>query len=94
VNRGGNVWQHLRTYRKYIYDSVPKGYFKVDGDWVKHSEDWAFMIPIVELANNPVEIKQRIYFYEPSENKLERAVQDREMLIAKIMAKPSLEGLN
>lgn len=94
ANRGGNVWQHLRTYRKHIYDAVPKEYFKVDGEWIKHSEDWAFMIPIIELANNPIEIKDKIYFYEPSEDKLERDIQDREQLIAKIMAKPSLEGLN
>ncbi len=52
------------------------------------------MIPIVEKANYPVEIKDKIYLYEPSEDKSERDVQDREMLIAKIMAKPSLEGLN
>jgi glycosyltransferase involved in cell wall biosynthesis/SAM-dependent methyltransferase len=93
-NRGGNVWQHLRSYRKYIYDAVPEEYFKVDGEWVKHSEDWAFMIPIVELAKNPVEIADKIYFYEPSEDKSERDVQERELLIAKIMVKPSLGGLN
>ncbi len=94
ANRGGNVWQHLRTYRKYIYDAVPKEYFKVDGEWVRHSEDWALMIPIVELAKNPVEIKDKIYFYEPSEDKSQRNVQDREQLITKIMAKPSLKRLN
>jgi len=92
ANRGGNVWQHLRTYRKYLYDEVPKDYFQVDGGWVKHSEDWAFMIPIVELAENPVNIKDTIYFYEPSEDKPNRNIQERETLIAKIIAKPSLEG--
>lgn len=93
-NRGGNVWQHLRSYRKYIYDAVPKEYFKVDGEWVNHSEDWVFMIPIVELSKNPVHIKDKIYFYEPSEDKPRRNTQERETLIAKIIAKPSLEGKN
>lgn len=48
------------------------------------------MIPIVELANNPVEIKDKIYLYEPSEDKSERDMKDRELLIAKLMAKPPL----
>lgn len=94
ANRGGNVWLHLRTYRKYLYDKIPKDYFQIEGEWVKHSEDWAFMIPIVELAKNPVHIKDRIYFYEPSENKPTRKTQERETIIAKLITKPSLEGRN
>jgi len=88
--RGGNVWQHIRTYRKYLYDQVPKDYFQIDGEWVKHSEDWAFMIPIIELAKNPVHIKDKIYFYEPSEDKPNRDILERETIIAKIISKPSL----
>ncbi len=91
ANRGGNVWQHLRTYKKCLYDNVPKEYFQIDGEWVKHSEDWAFMIPIVELARNPAHIKDKIYLYEPSENKPNRNIQERETMIAKLIAKPSLE---
>ena len=91
ANRGGNVWLHLRTYRKHLYDQVPKDYFQVDGEWVKHSEDWAFMIPIVELAKHPVHIKDKIYFYEPSDDKPLRNTQEREIIISKIIAKPSLE---
>jgi hypothetical protein len=68
-NRGGNVWLHLRTYRKYLYDKIPKDYFQIGGKWIKHSEDGAFMVPIVELAKNPVYIKDTIYFYGPSEDK-------------------------
>jgi 2-polyprenyl-3-methyl-5-hydroxy-6-metoxy-1,4-benzoquinol methylase len=94
ANRGGNVWLHLRTYRKYLYDKVPKDYFQTEEGWVKHSEDWAFMLPIVELAKNPVHIKDKIYFYEPSEDKLDRNIQERETIIAKIIAKPPLEGRN
>ncbi|MGA2680168.1 MAG: glycosyltransferase [Candidatus Bathyarchaeia archaeon] len=93
-NRGGNIWQHLRTYRKHLYDRVPKDYFQIDGGWVKHGEDWAFMIPIAELAKKPVQIKDKVYFYEPSEDKPNRNVDERERLIAKIIDKPSLENLN
>jgi hypothetical protein len=92
ANRGGNVWQHLRTYRKYLYDKVPKDYFKINGEWVPHTEDWAFMIPIVELAKNPMNIKNVIYFYEPSEQKMCRTIKEREQIVAKLIAKPRLEA--
>ena len=91
ANRGGNVWQHLRTYRKCLYDKVPKDYFKINGEWVPHTEDWAFMIPIVELARNPVNINDVIYFYEPSEQKTRLAIDEREQIVAKLIAKPRLE---
>jgi glycosyltransferase involved in cell wall biosynthesis/2-polyprenyl-3-methyl-5-hydroxy-6-metoxy-1,4-benzoquinol methylase len=94
TSRGGNIWLHLRTYRKYLYDKIPKEYFQIDGEWVKHNEDWAFMIPLVEQAKNPVHIKDNIYFYEPSEDKPIRKTQEREVIIAKLVAKPSLEGRN
>jgi glycosyltransferase involved in cell wall biosynthesis/2-polyprenyl-3-methyl-5-hydroxy-6-metoxy-1,4-benzoquinol methylase len=94
ANRGGNVWLHLRTYRKYLYDKIPKDYFQIDAEWIKHSEDWAFMIPIVELAKNPVHLKDKIYFYEPSDDKSNRDAKEREAIISKIIAKPSLEGNN
>jgi 2-polyprenyl-3-methyl-5-hydroxy-6-metoxy-1,4-benzoquinol methylase/GT2 family glycosyltransferase len=90
ANRGGNVWLHLRTYQKYLYDRIPKDYFQLDGKWIKHSEDWAFMIPIVELAKNPVHLKDKIYFYEPSDDKSKRDIQEREAIINRIISKPSL----
>lgn len=48
------------------------------------------MIPIIELSKNPAHIKYKIYFYEPSEDKPNRNTQERENLIAKIIAKLSL----
>jgi len=28
---GGNVWAHLRAFRKSLFEQVPKAYFQIDG---------------------------------------------------------------
>ena len=64
--RGGNVWQHLRSFRKRLFDAIPDEALRLDGDYVDLANDWAFMLPIVELAGNPVHIPEPLYLYEPS----------------------------
>ena len=91
-HRGGNVWQHLRTFRKALFDWIPDEYLKVDGNWVPFAEDWAFMLPIVEAARRPTRIMQRVYFYEPSPDKFAHPREEREALIAAIVGKPLLPG--
>jgi hypothetical protein len=91
-HRGGNVWQHLRTFRKELFDRIPEDYLKVEGQWVSFAEDWAFMLPIVEAARKPTRIVRPVYFYEPSVGKLARSHEEREALIARIVAKPPLRG--
>jgi len=88
--RGGNVWQHLRSYKKHLFDQVPLEYFMVNNDWVPIAEDWAFMLPIVELARKPAWIKELIYFYEPSSGKRNRPIHYRENIIRELVRKPSL----
>ncbi|MBA7482941.1 hypothetical protein ES707_18446 [subsurface metagenome] len=89
-SRGGNVWQHLRSYKKHLFDRVPPEYFIVNGDWVPIAEDWAYMLPIVELAKKPVWIKEPIYFYEPSIEKRNHSTHQRENIISELVSKPSL----
>src|SRR5206468_3217399 len=57
-NRGGNVWQHLRTFKKRLFDRVPDEDLRLDGQYVPMATDWAFMIPIVERAQNPIHIPE------------------------------------
>lgn len=65
-NRGGNCWQHLRTFRKRLFDAIPDHELRVDGNYVDIAVDWAFMLPIVEMARRPEWIRQPHYLYEPS----------------------------
>lgn len=89
--RGGNVWQHLKTFRKYLYDKIPEDYFKVDGKWIPFATDWAMMLPVIELARKPKYIEEPLYFYEPSQEKLKRSIEERERMIGRLVAKPSLK---
>lgn len=84
---GGNVWQHLRTFRKRLFDAIPDDALMLDGKYVEVARDWAYMIPIVEMATKPVHIREPLYLYEPSGHV---PVALREETIARIVAKPSM----
>ena len=64
--RGGNVWQHLRSFRKRLFDAIPDEALRLDGDYVDLASDWAFMLPIIEMAAKPAHIPEPLYLYEPS----------------------------
>ena len=64
--RGGNVWQHLRSFRKRLFDAIPDDALRLDGEYVDLATDWAFMLPIVEMTRNPVRVTEALYLYEPS----------------------------
>ena len=64
--RGGNVWQHLRSFRKRLFDTIPDDALRLDGEYVDLANDWAFMLPIVEMARNPVRVTEALYLYKPS----------------------------
>ena len=87
--RGGNVWQHLRSFRKRLFDAVPDEALRLEGEYIDIANDWAFMLPIVEMAAHPVHIVEPLYLYEPSGlgKGVERA--EREATIARIVANGS-----
>ena len=87
--RGGNVWQHLRSFRKRLFDAVPDEALRLDGDYVDIATDWAFMLPIVEMAAHPVHVVEPLYLYEPSGRGKGAERADREATIARIMARAS-----
>ena len=89
--RGGNVWQHVRTFRKYLFDSVPKSYFIIDNSWIQYADDWAFMLPMTEIAKNPKYVKKKCYFYEPTGSKSSETRAYRESIIKGIVEKPELK---
>jgi hypothetical protein len=86
-SRGGNVWQPLRTFRKYLFDAIRPDDLKVGGAWVPHTEDWAVMLPMAEMARNPVQFQRTFYLYEPSPLKGTLPKDERERLIARIVSK-------
>ena len=86
VNRGGNVWQHLRSFRKHLFDGVPDAMLKLDGDYVELANDWAYMLPIIERANRPVYLREPLYLYEPSGHGKGEDRAQREKNIARLVS--------
>jgi hypothetical protein len=86
ANRGGNVWQHLRTFRKRLFDAIPDEALRLDGEYIDLANDWAYMIPIVERAENPVHIPDPLYLHEPSGAQQGEVRAAREAIIARLLA--------
>jgi broad specificity phosphatase PhoE/glycosyltransferase involved in cell wall biosynthesis len=88
-NRGGNCWQHLRTFRKRLFDAIPDHELRIDGHYVDIAVDWAFMLPIVEMARRPEWIRQPLYLYEPSGLGKGDGRRARERQIGVLTSRPS-----
>ena len=82
-----NVWQHLRTFRKRLFDAIDVEDLKIDGEWIDVATDWAFMVPIIEMASNPRWISEPQYLYDPAEPKNDDSRRNRDAVIARILAK-------
>lgn len=90
---GGNVWQHLRTFRKYLFDAIAVEDLKLDGEWIDLANDWSFMVPIIEMASNPTYIPEPLYLYEPAAPKSREDRKRRDSIIARILKKPTYRKL-
>ena len=85
--RESNVWQHLRTFKKYLFDSIAVDDFKIDGEWIDYAADWAFMVPIIEMAANPQFIPDPLCLHDPATTKDEKGQQERDLIINRILSK-------
>ena len=82
-----NVWQHLRTFRKLLFDAIAVEDLQIDGEWIDPATDWAFMVPIVEMAASPRYIPDSLYLYEPAVPKDNESRCERDAVIACILDK-------
>lgn len=88
---GGDVWIHLRSFRKRLFDAIPEDALKIDGEWIAECTDYATMIPIVELASSPVFIQEYLYYHEPTTIRTSDIRLRKECLIKSIISKKSLK---
>ena len=92
-NRGGNVWQHLRSFKKRLFDVVPDSCLRDDnGEYFNLAEDWAYMLPMVEAAKHPAWIKDVMYLYEPDVRRKAASKAKTEAAIARIIRRCSSGG--
>ena len=88
-----NVWQHLRTFRKYLFDAIDVEDLQLDGEWIDLANDWAFMVPMVEMASSPRHIRDPLYIYAPARPKRQKGRRQRDAVIAQVLAKPRYSKL-
>ncbi|MCQ1537134.1 glycosyltransferase [Methanosarcina sp. KYL-1] len=86
--RGGDVWMHLRTFRKYLFDRIDLNDFKRNGQWIDKFTELTYMIPISEMAAKPVHIKFPVYLWEPQHVRNDEHYRKNRETIEYIMAKP------
>jgi hypothetical protein len=94
AHRGGNVWQHLRSFRKSLFEAIPDDYLRLDGDYVELASDWAIMLPMAELAVSPRWIEQALYLHEPGGGRDPATTRQRELVIAALMARAPLRRID
>ena len=93
-SRGSNVWQHLRTFRKSLFDAISVEDLQLDNEWIDLANDWAFMVPIIEMASDPRRIPEPLYLYEPAAPKNAEIGRRRDLVIARILKMPTYDRLS
>jgi hypothetical protein len=88
ANWGGEVWIHLRSFKKSLFDTIPHEDFKMHGDWVEHCSDYATMIPIVERCHSPTYIPEYFYFHERTTQKTPELQVRKEAIIRSVLDRP------
>ena len=89
-----NVWQHMRTFKKDLFDALDMKDFKLDGEWIDLATDSAYMVPLVEMAISPRHIPDILYMYEPAQPKSQGERHTRDSLISRILLKPAHDRMN
>lgn len=82
-----NVWQHLRTFKKRLFDAISVEDLKINGEWIDLAADWAYMVPIIEMASSPRLIPDLLYLYEPAVPKDASVRMQRNRIIEVILSK-------
>ncbi|MHC1709806.1 MAG: glycosyltransferase [Methanomassiliicoccales archaeon] len=65
--RFGDVWMHLRTFRKFLFDRIPTSYFKKDGEWIDKFTELTYMVPMVQMALDPRHVPDPNYLWQPTQ---------------------------
>ncbi len=103
---GGNVWQHIRSFKKYLFDSLDFDDLKIANKqkqiddvllgkrfnkkvvFPEHCWDFTYMIPIVEMSENPMWIDNFNIFHDRTTKNTEEIKKRKEEIISEILAKP------
>ncbi|KAJ1562229.1 hypothetical protein HK096_000795, partial [Nowakowskiella sp. JEL0078] len=81
LRAAGNVWSHFRVFSRHIFLKIQDEDLRDGNVYFDTACDWAFMLPICEMAREWKVIDFHSYVYDL---KTERNVLEREIVISKI----------
>ncbi len=103
---GGNVWQHIRSFKKYLFDSLSFDDLKIENKqqqtddillskrfghkmvFPEHCWDFTYMIPIIEMSENPMWINHFNIFHDRTTTNTAKIKKRKEKIISEILTKP------
>lgn len=104
---GGNVWQHIRSFKKYYFDSLSFNDLKIANCtpatddillskrfsqkmvFPEHCWDYTYMIPIVEMSENPMWINHFNVYHDRTTINTPEIKKRKDDIISEILAKPA-----
>ena len=88
---GGEVWIHLRAFRKKLFDRLTDSQLQhKDGQWFEECEDYATMVPMVEMAEKPVYFPRYLYYHERTTPYTDEVRVKKDEVILDLVAKKVL----
>jgi nucleoside-diphosphate-sugar epimerase/uncharacterized radical SAM superfamily Fe-S cluster-containing enzyme len=103
-DKDSNVWQHIRTFKKYLFDSLEIRDLKntnyahngieeiISNSWLPDCTDYAMMIPIIEMSRYPLQIHNFTYYHDRAVTEpSQKAIKER--CIADILNKKPKSNL-
>ena len=88
----GDVWVHLRAFRKRLFDMVPDDALKFDGQWISECTDYATMVPMAGMCRQPSVIDEYLYYHERSTPSNECDRQRKDAVIRRIVSQALIQS--
>jgi hypothetical protein len=86
---GGDVWIHLRAFKKRLFDALPDELLQEGGEWLAMCTDYATMVPMSEIAGKPVYLPHFTCWHERSTRYSEETSRQRDGLVLRLLSKPA-----
>ena len=90
-NGGGEVWAHLRSFKKSLFEQIPPEYLYHAGNFIEPS-DYATMVSMAELAQKPVFIDHCYGYFHQRLPYSKTVKQEQYQMLKHIMALTPLKS--
>ncbi|MCQ2347852.1 MAG: NAD-dependent epimerase/dehydratase family protein [Paludibacteraceae bacterium] len=63
---GDNIWLHPICFRRKLFNMINSKDLQINGEYINVCTDFAYAIPLIQVAQNPCYQPMPIYYFEPS----------------------------